>query len=185
MSLSISMPLRKRYTVMTITEKRGDILTTTAPVIAHQVNCKGVMGAGLALQIKKAYPEVFKPYKDLCNTCDYRLFLLRKTGEKPNIFNTGILGCCLMTPVHDGRFIANLFGQLSYGRDEGVVYTDYEAVESALMSLRLQCEAKQINTIALPYGMGAGLAKGNWNTILGLITKTFMVSDFNIEIWRL
>ena len=170
---------------MTITEIRGNILTTTAPVIAHQVNCVGVMGAGLALQIKKRYPDVFKPYKDFCNTCSYLGFLYQKTKEKPTVENFGILGCALVVPVHDGKYIANLFGQYSYGRDEETVYTDYKAVESALMSLRIQCEHINAKTIAFPYGMGAGLAKGDWNVILGLITKTFMVSDFNIEIWRL
>ena len=36
-----------------IIDKIGDILHTEADVICHQVNCKGVMGAGLAKQIRK------------------------------------------------------------------------------------------------------------------------------------
>lgn len=47
--------------------KDGDILTSTADVICHQVNCKGVMGAGLAKQIKQKYPAVFKLYKKRCD----------------------------------------------------------------------------------------------------------------------
>ena len=35
-----------------IIDKIGDILHTEADVICHQVNCKGVMGAGLAKQIR-------------------------------------------------------------------------------------------------------------------------------------
>ena len=35
-----------------ITEKRGDLLNAKENIIAHQVNCKGVMGAGIAKLIK-------------------------------------------------------------------------------------------------------------------------------------
>lgn len=39
----------------------GDLLKQDkVDIICHQTNCKGVMGAGIAFQIKRAYPEVFK-----------------------------------------------------------------------------------------------------------------------------
>ncbi len=48
----------------------GDILTPNntdrVVIVCHQVNCKGVMGAGLALQIKNKFPMVYKNYKDKC-----------------------------------------------------------------------------------------------------------------------
>ena len=43
----------------------GDLLKQDkVDIICHQTNCKGVMGAGIAFQIKRTYPEVFKKYKD-------------------------------------------------------------------------------------------------------------------------
>ena len=36
-------------------------------IFCHQVNCAGVMGTGIAKQIKETYPEVFKEYKEECN----------------------------------------------------------------------------------------------------------------------
>ena len=42
-----------------IIDKIGDILHTEADVICHQVNCKGVMGAGLAKQIRNQIPIKF------------------------------------------------------------------------------------------------------------------------------
>jgi nicotinamidase-related amidase len=36
---------------------------TQASAIAHQVNLMGVMGAGLAKQIKQKYPTVYAQYK--------------------------------------------------------------------------------------------------------------------------
>ena len=45
----------------------GDLLKQDkVDIICHQTNCKGVMGAGIAFQIKRAYPEVFKKYKEFC-----------------------------------------------------------------------------------------------------------------------
>lgn len=49
----------------------GDILTPNKalsyhPIICHQVNCKGVMGGGLAKQIRDVYPNVYYIYKRKC-----------------------------------------------------------------------------------------------------------------------
>lgn len=43
----------------------GDIFTSDADVICHQVNCRGVFEKGLNGQIKKLFPEVEKTYKIL------------------------------------------------------------------------------------------------------------------------
>ena len=50
-----------------ITIKKGDVLRSRAMYICHQVNCMGVMGAGIAKQIKAMYPEVYEEYKRVCN----------------------------------------------------------------------------------------------------------------------
>jgi O-acetyl-ADP-ribose deacetylase (regulator of RNase III) len=44
----------------------GDILEATTQVVVNTVNCKGVMGKGLALQFKKKYPKMYKEYKQRC-----------------------------------------------------------------------------------------------------------------------
>ncbi len=40
----------------------GSVLDAKENIIGHQVNCIGVMGAGLALQIKNKYSMVFEEY---------------------------------------------------------------------------------------------------------------------------
>ena len=37
--------------------KSGDILAEDAEALVNTVNCIGIMGRGIALQIKKAFPE--------------------------------------------------------------------------------------------------------------------------------
>ena len=46
---------------------KADIFTTDCDIIVHQVNCYGVMGSGIAKQVKERYPDVYDIYKSLCN----------------------------------------------------------------------------------------------------------------------
>lgn len=41
----------------------GDLLQTPFEIIAHQVNCMGVMGSGVAKQIKDKFPWAYTDYK--------------------------------------------------------------------------------------------------------------------------
>ena len=44
-----------------------DILTVESGVICQQVNCQGVMGSGLAKQIRDKWPIVYEKYKAYSN----------------------------------------------------------------------------------------------------------------------
>src|SRR5690349_12644864 len=44
----------------------GNILESHAQALVNTVNTVGVMGKGIALQFKKAYPNNFKAYEDAC-----------------------------------------------------------------------------------------------------------------------
>ncbi|MPV50870.1 Appr-1-p processing protein [Pseudactinotalea sp. HY160] len=45
-----------------ITEAQGNLLTAPVEALVNTVNTMGVMGKGIALQFKKAFPEMFKAY---------------------------------------------------------------------------------------------------------------------------
>jgi len=47
--------------------RTGDILTANSEALVNTVNCAGVMGRGIALQFKNAFPENFKAYKAACS----------------------------------------------------------------------------------------------------------------------
>jgi O-acetyl-ADP-ribose deacetylase (regulator of RNase III) len=58
--------------------KQGDILTADVEALVNTVNCVGVMGRGIALQFRKAFPENFKAYKAMCDRgglCPGKLFI--------------------------------------------------------------------------------------------------------------
>ena len=46
--------------------KTGNILHEDVEALVNTVNCVGVMGRGIALQFKKAYPENFRAYAHAC-----------------------------------------------------------------------------------------------------------------------
>jgi O-acetyl-ADP-ribose deacetylase (regulator of RNase III) len=44
----------------------GDILGSEAEALVNTVNCVGVMGRGIVLQFKKAFPGNFTAYEEAC-----------------------------------------------------------------------------------------------------------------------
>lgn len=135
--------------------------------ICQQVNCKGVMGAGLAMQIRSQWPVVYQRYLEFC---------YGNNGNK--------LGTYQEVLVEPKLYIVNLFGQNGYGR--GKRQTNYAALAAALFSFFRDCAQKnQDVTIRLPYGLGCGLAGGDWNTVLAIINDAAKAWNLNVEIWEL
>ena len=51
---------------MSITRGTGNLLTQDVDALVNTVNTEGVMGKGIALQFKKAWPAMFKDYEAAC-----------------------------------------------------------------------------------------------------------------------
>ena len=64
-----------------------DILNSTCQTIINPINCVGVMGAGLALSIKKKYPLINKDYKEKCKKKQVKMCIpyVYKINEKKQI----------------------------------------------------------------------------------------------------
>src|SRR5579864_4593044 len=63
---------------------KGNILEAPTEALVNTVNTKGVMGKGIALQFKKAFPEVFPAYKKACDAGEVRIgkmHIFRCTSE--------------------------------------------------------------------------------------------------------
>ena len=52
--------------------KTGDILSEDVEALVNTVNCVGIMGRGIALQFKNAFPENFKYYAAACKRKEVR-----------------------------------------------------------------------------------------------------------------
>jgi O-acetyl-ADP-ribose deacetylase (regulator of RNase III) len=53
---------------MVITEVRGDLLSAGLPALAHGCNCAGTMGAGVAKEIRRRWPPLYRLYRTACRT---------------------------------------------------------------------------------------------------------------------
>lgn len=67
-----------------VSVRRGDLLRSDAQTLVNTVNCVGVMGKGIALQFRHAYPAMFKDYARRCAAHEVRLgkpYLYRAPAE--------------------------------------------------------------------------------------------------------
>lgn len=140
-------------------------------IIAHQVNCRGVMGSGVAKLIRKKYPHVFSVYQRVCQA----------HAHNPS----ELLGKCqfCVTDDFDGRkvIVANLFAQDRYGR--GQVFTDYAAFRQAMKNLSDKAFTARSKSIAIPYKIGCGRGGGDWEKVLAIISEE--LKDFNVILYYL
>lgn len=146
----------------------GDILQSNEEIIIHQVNCKGVMGGGIALQIRNKYPEVYADYHELCLSYN----------SSPYKRSSDLLGNIQVCKCSGGRTIINLFAQDGFGRMK--CQTDYEALNKCLTKVGAEFIGK---TIAIPYKMSCGLAGGDWSVVKKMIEDILI--DCEVHIYKL
>lgn len=121
--------------------KVGDIFAEDVEALVNTVNCVGVMGRGVALQFKKAFPENFKAYAERCKRNEMQ------PGEV-FVFKTGNLG--------SPRYIIN-FPTKRHWRGK----SRQEDIESGLKSLVCAIAERGIRSVALP-PLGSGLGGLDW-----------------------
>ena len=137
----------------------GNLMETGIYVIAHQVNTLGIMGGGVAKQIRDKYPYVYNEYIKYCSN---------KTDEQL----LGDAHCTRTEEWNAEHYIINAFGQSSIG--VGARQTDYDALDSALAKgiQNYRCAHNNFGTqipIAIPYMIGCGLAGGNIETVIKIL----------------
>ena len=124
--------------------KTGDILAEDADALVNTVNCVGIMGRGIALQFKNAFPDNFNAYADAC----------KRQEVEPGcmfVFETGQLT--------NPRYIIN-FPTKRHWRGKSRV----EDIDAGLKALREVIRAKDIRSIAIP-PLGSGLGGLAWSNV--------------------
>lgn len=61
---------------MTLKIIRGNIFTSKCQTLVNTINCVGVMGAGIALECRLRFPEMFDQYVQFCNEDKIKVGLL-------------------------------------------------------------------------------------------------------------
>lgn len=137
---------------MALTVTKGDLLRADAEALVNAVNCVGVMGKGIALFFKEAYPDNFRQYKQACLQGHVQL------GEMFTV-STGQLT--------NPKFIIN-FPTKNHWRDKAHL----QDVQSGLVSLTAAICLHEITSLAIP-ALGCGNGSLDWNVVRPLIERCF------------
>lgn len=142
-----------------ITYKTGNLLEAPVEALVNTVNTVGVMGKGIALQFKNAFPDNFKAYRDAVKSGSFQL------------------GKVLVVPV-------NSIGKVRYiinfpTKDHWRYPSKIEWVESGLKDLRTKIRENHIKSIALP-PLGCGNGGLDWEQVRPMIEKE--MSDLDMEV---
>lgn len=144
--------------------RTGDILKADAEAIVNTVNCVGVMGRGIALQFKKAFPANFRAYALACDEDEVqpgRMF----------VFDTGAFT--------NPRYIVN-FPTKRHWKGKSRI----EDINSGLIALAQEVQERGIKSIAIP-PLGAGLGGLDWNDVRPRIEAALRdVPDLDVLIYQ-
>jgi O-acetyl-ADP-ribose deacetylase (regulator of RNase III) len=132
---------------------KGNLLSVEdVDAIVNTVNTVGVMGKGVALQFKKAYPDNFTAYESACKRGEVqvgRMFVFdRQTFAKP-------------------RFIINFPTKKDWKHR-----SKYEYIEAGLADLVQVIRTARIESVALP-PLGCGNGGLEWPRVLSMIRAAF------------
>lgn len=129
---------------------RGNILLQKG-LIVQGCNTLGMMGSGLALDVRKTYPKAFTVYKEYFD----------KNGLS--------LGLVIPVKVAEDVIIVNGMTQATVKSDpnDKRVHVNYEALRTVFEKVVMLAKKHQM-PIHFPK-IGAGLANGDWDIIWGII----------------
>ncbi len=119
----------------------GDLLAADADALVNTVNCVGIMGRGVALQFKTAFPANFKAYEAAC-----------KRGE----VQPGCMFVVRNDVLTGPKWIIN-FPTKRHWRGRSLMGD----IEAGLVALRAEITERGIRTVALP-PLGSGLGGLVW-----------------------
>jgi O-acetyl-ADP-ribose deacetylase (regulator of RNase III) len=139
----------------------GNLLDAPVDALVNTVNTVGVMGKGIALMFKEAFPANFRAYEAACES---------KSIHVGHMFVTE-------NPTFEGPHWIINFPTKKHWRQPSRI----EWIEAGLDDLRAVIEAKQIHSIALP-PLGAGNGGLDWKDVKGRIVEK--LSDLeSVEVW--
>lgn len=139
---------------------KGNILTADVEALVNTVNTVGVMGKGIALAFKKAFPLNYKLYKEICDKKEFSVGDIFTT-------NTGQL-----TP----KFIIN-FPTKQHWKGRSKI----EYVENGMKKLVETIKTNEIKSIAIP-PLGCGNGGLQWSIVKPIILNELKHIDKDVEV---
>lgn len=138
----------------------GNLLESDAQALVNTVNTVGVMGKGIALQFKNAFPSNYKIYRKACDNEELSVGKLLITTEE-NL-------------IPEKKIIINFPTKTDWRKP-----SEYSYIENGLVELRKYIVENNIESVAIP-PLGAGNGGLDWQKVKILIEK--YLSDLNASI---
>lgn len=129
----------------------GNVLAANVEALVNTVNTVGVMGKGIALQFKRAYPENFREYSSACHRGDVEIgrMFVHETHALDN-----------------PKFVIN-FPTKRHWRSQSKI----DDIRSGLEDLKHVIMERHISSIAVP-PLGCGNGGLSWTSVKPLIEQT-------------
>lgn len=144
--------------------KTGNIFESKAFALINTVNTVGIMGKGIALQFKKAFPNNYKAYVTAC---------------KSNKIDIGNLFFSLDSNLHSGEKMIINFPTKTHWRKP----SEYSYIEEGLDDLIKIIKSNNIKSIAIP-PLGAGNGGLEWEKVKSIIEKKLTTLDIDIFVYE-
>jgi O-acetyl-ADP-ribose deacetylase (regulator of RNase III) len=141
----------------------GNIFHTDMQTIAITVNCKGVMGKGIALDMKTKAPEAYEEYRNLCENGEIKI-------GQPVIYDKEL-------DVLNGKKLL-FFPTKNHWKNK----SDLLEIRRGLEWFVEHYENMDIESIAFP-ALGCGNGGLSWSGVKPLMEKLLKDLDIEIEIY--
>jgi len=141
--------------------KSGDLLNAPVEALVNTVNTVGIMGKGLALQFKRAYPDNFSAYEAACRRKEVRIGKMFLYDRGENV---------------QPRYIIN-FPTKTHWR----LPSRLEYIKEGLKDLVQIIQEREIRSIAVP-PLGVGNGNLNWDDVRSLILEVLRPIERDVEI---
>lgn len=140
---------------MTYTETTGDLFELGLSAIGHGCNTVGSMGAGIAREVRRRWPDCYRDYAELCRT-----------------------GRFMIGGFHawegDGIVVYNLATQVRPGRDARL-----DAIRDAVAAALADAQARGLDRLGLPR-IGAGIGGLDWSDVRRVLRE--VAADSPVEL---
>lgn len=140
---------------------KGNLLESEAEALVNTVNTVGVMGKGIALQFKEAFPENYRVYNNACRKKELHV------GELLVVEDSNL--------TSGPKIIIN-FPTKTHWK----LPSEYSYIEQGLLALRKEIERHHIKSIAIP-PLGSHNGGLDWLRVKQMIEAT--LSDLNCDIY--
>jgi O-acetyl-ADP-ribose deacetylase (regulator of RNase III) len=144
-----------------ITLKQGNLLEAKVEALVNTVNCVGIMGKGIALQFKQAFPANYDAYARACRQGEVRI-------GRMFVYETG--------DMFYPKYIINFPTKRHWKAKSRI-----EDIELGLIDLIKVIRKHEINSIAVP-PLGSGLGGLVWEEVKKRIKRAFEEVP-QVEVW--